>query len=146
MFDTSCSRESPRDVLSLPMITSIHTLIYSDDPPATRAFLRDVLGWPYVEHPESEEGWLIFRCGPSEMGVHPTSGTWEGSEYFHSVHHEISLMCDNIVSTRAELEAKGAVFDGDVSDQGFGLCAMLQLPGAGQIMLYEPRHPTAYDV
>jgi hypothetical protein len=26
------------------MITSIHTLIYSDDAPATRAFLRDVLG------------------------------------------------------------------------------------------------------
>jgi hypothetical protein len=55
-------------------------------------------------------------------------------------------MCDNIVSTKAELQAKGAVFDGDVSDRGFGLCAMLQLPGAGQIMLYEPRHPTAYDV
>jgi catechol 2,3-dioxygenase-like lactoylglutathione lyase family enzyme len=30
------------------MITSIHTLIYSDDAPATRAFLRDVLDWEYV--------------------------------------------------------------------------------------------------
>ena len=30
------------------MITSIHTLIYSDDANATRAFLRDVLGWKYV--------------------------------------------------------------------------------------------------
>jgi len=30
------------------MITSIHTLIYSDDANATRAFLRDVLGWQYV--------------------------------------------------------------------------------------------------
>ena len=30
------------------MITSIHTLIYSDDANATRAFLRDVLGWPNV--------------------------------------------------------------------------------------------------
>ncbi len=27
------------------MITSIHTLIYSDDAKATGAFLRDVLGW-----------------------------------------------------------------------------------------------------
>lgn len=42
------------------MITSIHTLIYSDDPPATRAFLRDVLGWPHVEHAESEQGWLML--------------------------------------------------------------------------------------
>jgi len=60
------------------MITAVHTLIYSDDPEATRAFLRDVLGWPFVEHPESERGWLIFKTGPSEMGVPPTSGTFEG--------------------------------------------------------------------
>jgi hypothetical protein len=31
--------------LATVMITSIHTLIYSDDARATRAFLRDVLGW-----------------------------------------------------------------------------------------------------
>ena len=128
------------------MITSIHTLIYSDDAKATRAFLRDVLGWPFAEHPESEQGWLIFRCGPSEMGVHPTSGSWEGGEYSHPVHHEVSLMCDDIVETKAELEAKGAVFDGDVSDEGFGLTAMLQLPGAGHIILYEPRHPVAHNL
>jgi len=127
------------------MITSIHTLIYSDDPPATRAFLRDVLGWPYVEDAESEPGWLIFRSGPSELGVHPTSGTWEGAEFSHPVHHEIALMCDDIAATRAELEARGAHFDGDINDEGFGMAAMLQVPGAGQIMLYEPRHPTAYN-
>jgi catechol 2,3-dioxygenase-like lactoylglutathione lyase family enzyme len=128
------------------MITSIHTLIYSDDPPATRAFLRDVLGWPYVEHAESGSGWLIFSCGPSEMGVHPTSGTWEGGEYSHSVHHEISVMCDDIAATKSELAGKGAVFTSDISDEGFGLTAILELPGAGQIMLYEPHHPTAYNL
>jgi catechol 2,3-dioxygenase-like lactoylglutathione lyase family enzyme len=128
------------------MITSIHTLIYSEDPPATRAFLRDVLGWPHVEHPESEEGWLIFQSGPSELGVHPTSGTWEGADFSHPVHHEISLMCDDIAATKAELEAKGAVFSGEINDEGFGLVAMLELPGAGQILLYEPHHPTAYDL
>ena len=35
------------------MISAIHMLIYSDDPEATRAFLRDVLEWPSVEHAES---------------------------------------------------------------------------------------------
>jgi catechol 2,3-dioxygenase-like lactoylglutathione lyase family enzyme len=128
------------------MITSVHTLIYSENPPATRAFLRDVLGWPHVEHPESEEGWLIFRSGPSELGVHPTSGTSEGADFSHPVHHEISLMCDDIAATKAELEAKGAVFSGEINDEGFGLVAMLELPGAGQILLYEPHHPTAYDL
>src|SRR5262245_23756855 len=91
------------------MITSIHTLIYSDDAEATRAFLRDVLGWAHVEHAESGSGWLIFRSGPSELGVHPTSVTWEATEYTQPVHHEISLMCDDITATKAELEAKGAV-------------------------------------
>ena len=128
------------------MITSMHALIYSDDPPATRAFLRDVLGWPYVEHPESEAGWLIFRSGRSELGVHPTSGTWEGDQFSHPVHHELSLMCDDIAVTRAELEAKGATFRGGIEDEGYGLTSMLELPGAGLIMLYQPQHPTAYDL
>ena len=51
------------------MITSIHTLIYSDDANATRAFLRDVLGWKYVAE-DFDNDWLIFKSGPSETGVH----------------------------------------------------------------------------
>jgi len=60
-FDLSCHA----------MITSIHTLIYSDNAPATRAFLRDVLGWKYVAE-DWDNDWLIFKSGPSEMGVHST--------------------------------------------------------------------------
>ena len=79
------------------MITSIHTLIYSDDASATRAFasrvpaltasrlrpcctapagsiLRDVLGWKYVAE-DWDNYWLIFKSGPSEMGVRPARGT-----------------------------------------------------------------------
>jgi catechol 2,3-dioxygenase-like lactoylglutathione lyase family enzyme len=127
-------------VRTLPrVITAVHTLIYSDDPPATRAFLRDVLGWPCVEHPESDPGWLIFKTGPSELGVHPTSGT-------QPLHHEISLMCDDIEATVAELEAKGAEFSGPPEHYGFGIGASLMLPGAGELLLYEARHPKAYDL
>jgi hypothetical protein len=46
----------------------------------------------------------------------------------------------------AALEAKGAVFAGPVSDQGFGRTVMLKVPGAGDIMLYQPRHPLAFDL
>ncbi len=61
------------------MITSIHSLIYSDDAPATRAFLRDVLGWPFVEDVHGGgAGWLIFQSGPSELGVHPTLSSHAG--------------------------------------------------------------------
>jgi len=128
------------------VITAVHTLIYSDDPAATRAFLRDVLGWPYVEHPGSEPGWLIFKTGPSEMGVHPTSGTWEGEEFSHPRHYDVSLMCDDVEDTRAELEAKGAEFSSEIEDFGFGLGTTLELPGAGGILLYEPRHPESHSL
>ena len=124
-----------------PMITSVHTLIYSDDAPATRAFLRDVLGFPWVVDGDPADGWLIFGTGPSEMGVHPTSGPG----YDLPQHHQIALMCDDIAATKAELESKGATFAGGIDDQGFGLIAMLEVPGAGQVMVYEPRHTIAYD-
>jgi predicted enzyme related to lactoylglutathione lyase len=126
------------------MITSIHLLIYSDDPAATRAFLRDVLGWQWVEE-QDDPGWLIFKTGPSELGVHPTHQTYEGVTYDRPRHHSISLMCDDLPSTIAELEAKGASFTGSVQEEPWGLTVTLKVPGADDIMLYEPRHPTAYD-
>ena len=128
------------------MITSIHALIYSDDPEATRAFLRDVLRWPWVLDPESAPDWPIFRTGPSELGVHPTSGTWEGESFSHPRHHSISLMCDDVEATVKELAARGAEFSGDISDFGFGLAIMMKVPGADDMLLYQPTHPTAFDL
>ena len=89
------------------MIKAVHALIYSDDPEATRTFLRDVLGWPFVVEPDSVPPWPIFKSGPSEMGIHPTSGGTDDDAYSAPLHHSISLMCDDIVATKAELEAKG---------------------------------------
>jgi catechol 2,3-dioxygenase-like lactoylglutathione lyase family enzyme len=127
------------------VIVAAHLLIYSDDAAATRAFFRDVLGWPYVEQPDVP-GWLIFKTGPSEIGVHPTSYTWEGEEHSHPRQHSISLMCDDVQATRADLETKGATFSDEIQDLGFGLGTTLDVPGADPILLYEPRHPTAYDL
>ena len=87
------------------MITSIHTLIYSDDPNSTRAFLRDVLGWKYVAE-DFDNDWLIFKSGPSEMAVHPTHSEWEGQTYDYPRHHSIALMCDDIDTTVSELRRK----------------------------------------
>ncbi|MGB7493597.1 MAG: hypothetical protein WBW05_04275 [Candidatus Acidiferrum sp.] len=66
------------------MITSIHTLIYSDDAPATRAFLRDVLGWPYVEDVTGVSSRRLNRSMPhrpaaahvSTYGYGKRSGRW----------------------------------------------------------------------
>jgi len=133
------------DTIVETVITAVHLLIYSDDPVATRAFLRDVLEWPYVED-ESTPGWLIFKSGPSELGVHPTHQMYEGVTYDYPRHHSISLMCDDIEATKAELEGKGAEFAGAIEDQAFGRTVMLKVPAADDIMLYEPRHPLAHSL
>jgi catechol 2,3-dioxygenase-like lactoylglutathione lyase family enzyme len=124
------------------MLSAVHTLIYSDDPAATRAFLRDVLDLPHVASGGPDADWLIFATGPSELGVHPTSG--EG--YAVPRQHQISFMVDDIAATKAELEARGAVFSGEIKDQGFGLVVMMQVPGADDVMVYQPSHQTAYNL
>jgi predicted enzyme related to lactoylglutathione lyase len=124
-----------RPVESSPMITGLHTLLYADDPEAARAFLRDVLEWPFVD---AHDGWLIFRSGPSEIGLHP-------AEPGHA-HHEISFMCDDVEATVAQLVERGAEFDGPIESRGFGRTIGLRVPGAGTVLLYEPRHPTAVDL
>lgn len=137
------------------MITAVHTLIYSDDAPATRAFLKDVLRWGFIAEPQAGDetprdqdsgsqdpaDWLIFTTGPSELGVHPTSsGEWTGER-----RHEITLMCDDLEATMTELRGRGAEFSTEPQDMGFGIVAMLKVPGADDILLYQPRHATAYD-
>jgi catechol 2,3-dioxygenase-like lactoylglutathione lyase family enzyme len=117
------------------MITSVHTIIYASDADAARAFLRDVIGLRYVD---AHDGWLIFRLPPSELAVHP--------EDEPTGRHELYLMCDDIETTMAELAAKGAQFTGAVRQASFGMLTSIQIPGSGQIGLYQPRHPTAYDL
>jgi catechol 2,3-dioxygenase-like lactoylglutathione lyase family enzyme len=127
------------------VITSIHTLIYSDDANRTRAFLRDVLGWKYVTE-EWDNNWLIFKSGPSEMGVHPTHSVWEGKAYDHPRQHSIALMCDDIEATVDELRAKGAQFRGPIEEREYGRIIMMIVPGADDIQLYEPTHKLAYNL
>jgi predicted enzyme related to lactoylglutathione lyase len=128
------------------MITAIHALLYSEDPPTTRAFLRDVLEWPFVENVESGPGWLIFRSGPSEMGVHPNSWTYEGQTTTVPIHHEISLICDDLPATMKELSEKGAEFSGEPVDYGYGLVTNLRIPAAGEVQLYQPNYQPSYDL
>ena len=124
------------------MILACHTLIYSDDADATRAFFHDVLGFPSVDAGTGDFNWLIFQTGPSELGVHPTAG--EG--YSSPRHHAISFIVDELETTMAELRAKGAEFSSGPDDHGYGLIAMVKVPGADDVQLYQPRHETAYSL
>lgn len=55
-------------------------------------------------------------------------------------------MCDDLEATMEDLRAKGAEFTRGVEQQSFGRTAMLKVPGAGEMMLYEARHATAFDL
>lgn len=123
------------------MISGFHSLIYSDDADATRAFFRDVLEWPSAD---AGGGWLIFKTPPSEIGVHPASG---GDQTFASVPtHQVSLMCDDIEATVADLRAKGVEVADEVDNEGFGLTTQIAVPGAGWMQLYQPLHPVAHSL
>src|SRR6266496_2664715 len=123
------------------MITAVHLLLYADDPDAARAFFRDVLDWPHVD---AGGGWLIFKTPPGEVGVHPTSQG--GGMPSTPQHHDVSLVCDDIEATVAELTAKGVRFSRGIRDDRFGLTTSMQIPGAGELLLYQPRHPLAYTL
>jgi catechol 2,3-dioxygenase-like lactoylglutathione lyase family enzyme len=125
------------------MINGTHAIFYAEDPEAARAFLRDVLELPFVD---AHDGWLIFKLPPAEVGVHPTGAPAGAGGGPPSGHHEVHLMCEDLDRTMSELTAKGVEFVGEVAQAGFGRLVRLRVPGAGDIGLYEPRHPTAYDL
>jgi catechol 2,3-dioxygenase-like lactoylglutathione lyase family enzyme len=149
------------------MITALHTLVYATDPDAARDFFRDVLRFPATD---TGGGWLIFRTGPSELGVHPS--TWERGAQSGDAQSgdaqsggaqsggaqsggaqsggaqsggtdqrfDLSLMCDDLEATMAELEERGAEFEGGVTEQPWGTTVQLLVPGAGTMTLYQPRY------
>ena len=109
------------------MIIGAHSIIYSTNPDADRAFLRDVLGLPHVD---VGDDWLIFGLPPSEVAVHPSD---------RNDVHDFYLMCDDIEAFVAEMKERG-VACGPVQDRGWGLLSELSLPGGGKLGVYQPRH------
>jgi hypothetical protein len=109
------------------MITGAHSIIYSKNPQADRAFLKDVLGLPHVD---VGDGWLIFGLPPSEVAVHPS----EKNDI-----HEFYLICADIRAFVARVTARGLGCS-PVRDMGWGRLTQVSLPGGGTLGVYEPRH------
>jgi len=109
------------------MIIGAHSVIYSTNPDADRAFLRDVLKLPNVD---VGGGWLIFGLPPAEVAVHPSEK--------NNV-HEFFLMCDDLNAFIAEMGEKG-VACGEVHQERWGALTEVMLPGGGKLGVYQPRH------
>ena len=109
------------------MITGAHFIIYSTNPEKDRAFIRDVLKFPYID---AGEGWLIFGLPPAEVAIHPSNEN--GLQEFY-------LMCDDIgelVDQMKILKVKCS----KVQQLRWGLLTKLTLPGGGHLGIYQPHH------
>ncbi len=109
------------------MIIGTHVIIFSKNPEADRAFLRDLLHLPNVD---AGDGWLIFSLPPAELGVHP---------YKRNNVHQVYLMCDDIEEFIREMKEKDILCEA-VTQADWGLLTYLPLPGGGKLGIYQPRH------
>jgi len=109
------------------MIVGAHAIIYSKNPDADRAFLKDILGMPHVD---VGDGWLIFGLPPSEVAVHPS----ERNDV-----HELYLMCEDAEAFASAMRERHLACT-KVQNQGWGLLTKLTLPGGGKLGVYQPRH------
>ena len=109
------------------MIVGAHSIIYSKDADADRAFLRDVLGFPNVD---VGGGWLIFGLPPAEVAFHPSE---------RNDAHEFYLMCDDVEAFVAEMSAKRVVCS-EIHEEPWGRLTQLALPGGGKLGVYQARH------
>lgn len=108
-------------------IIGAHSIIYSKDAEADRAFLRDVLKLTNVD---VGHGWLIFGLPPAEVAVHPSG---------ENNVHEFYLMCDNVKQFMADMKKHGIVC-GATQSMGWGVLTQVMLPGGGKLGVYQPRH------
>ena len=109
------------------MIIGAHSIIYSKNPGADRAFLRDILKFSNVD---VGGGWLIFGLPPAEVAIHPSD---------KNDVHEFYLMCDNVETFIAEMK-KHNIRCGPLHNQGWGILTQVILPGGGKLGVYQPRH------
>lgn len=112
------------------MISGAHVVVYSKNAEADRAFFRDVLGFKSVD---AGHGWLIFALPLAEAAFHPSD---------ENCAHELYFMCDDLKTEMPSLAKKGVKFS-KVEDARWGSITKMQLPGGGEVGLYQPRHPKA---
>jgi len=115
------------------MISGAHVILYSKDADADRNFFRDVLGFASVD---AGHGWLIFALPPAEAAFHPAD---------ENGRHELYLMCSDLKAEMDSLASKG-VKCSKVQNERWGSITKVQLPSGTEIGLYQPKHPTAFDL
>jgi hypothetical protein len=127
-------RKKPAVRQPMPLIIKgVHTMFYSSQPEALRAFLRDTLRFPSTD---VGEGWLIFDLPEADMGCHPA----DLEQNAPSGTHHISFYCEDIERSVVELKARGVEFTHEIADHGYGLVTFFKMPGGFEVQLYQPKY------
>lgn len=121
------------------MINGTHIFLLSEDADADRAFLRDVLGFKFVD---AGHGWLIFALPPAEAAVHPMNGGRPTNGGNSMAVANIYLMCDDLDAEMKHLKSKNVRFS-KVETERWGKKTTFRLPSGAEVGLYQPTHPTA---
>ena len=115
------------------MISGAHVIVYSKDAEADRIFFRDVLGFKSVD---AGHGWLIFALPPAEAAFHPAED---------NDRHQLYFVCKDLKAEMTNLAGKD-VSCSPVQEERWGSITTIRLPGGGQVGLYQPKHPTAFNL
>jgi len=114
-------------------VIGAHSILYSKDAEADRAFLRDVLKFPNVD---VGGGWLIFGLPPSEVAIHPGD---EGET------QEFYLMVDDVQGFIAEMKRHSRACSAP-EDLRWGIRTTLTLPSGAELGVYQPKHARPPEV
>ena len=106
------------------MINGVQIIMYSSAAEKVRELLGRIAGLPAA----GDDAWPVFTLPPGGLAVHPGD----------SAETELYLTCDDLAATMAELSARGAQFDGEPQDRGWGLLVNLVLPDGATLGLYQP--------
>jgi len=100
-----------------------------------KGFYRDALG---MSSPSWESAWPEIETG--NVSLYLVDPTAYGSEFRpHTAH--IALRVPDVAATRAELEAKGVAFDGDILDTGVCHMAFFRDTEGNALMLHRRYAP-----
>jgi predicted enzyme related to lactoylglutathione lyase len=117
------------------MITKLDFVaIPSTDGDRSRTFYGETLGLRPDEHGRYE-----FWAGDTCLGI------WEprrlGMEFAPQKNGHLALHVDDVAAARAELEAKGVEFSGDIFDTGVCRMAFFTDPDGNDLMLHHRYKP-----
>ena len=104
-----------------------HSILYSKDAEADRAFLKDVLKFPNVD---VGGGWLIFGLPPSEVAVHP--GEEGDTQEFYLMVDDAKAFVEEMKALKRECSA--------LEDLRWGIRTTLTLPSGAKLGVYQPKH------